>query len=108
MEKNLPLATALRSCIYITAAPPLTDADQKAEQTMWEAVSILCPHPSYVHGGSMGDVCSVCGLMPPDADVQPADSADLDLAAELVGESHPGLSLRLVARAAIIAEVEQA
>lgn len=104
MEKNLPLATALRTIIDSESRDP----SAMETEVLWTTVGLLCPHPSYIHGGSMGDVCSVCGLMPPDADVQPADSADLDLAAELVGESHPGLSLRLVARAAIIAEVEQA
>ncbi len=31
-----------------------------------EALETLCPHTQYVHGGSMGDVCAVCGLMPPE------------------------------------------
>jgi len=104
MEKNLPLATALRTIIDSESRDP----SAMETEVLWTTVGLLCPHPSYIHGGSMGDVCSVCGLMPPDADTQPADSADLDLAADLVLESHPGLSLRLAARAAIIAEVEQA
>ena len=36
---------------------------------LWEALSTLCPHLEYIHGGSMGLVCSVCGAMPPDADI---------------------------------------
>ena len=31
-----------------------------------EALETLCPHTRYVYGGSMGAVCEVCGLMPPE------------------------------------------
>ena len=104
MEKNLPVATALRTIIDSESRDP----SAMETEVLWTTVGLLCPHPSYVHGGSMGEVCSVCGLMPPDADVLPADSADLDLAADLVRESHPDLALRLAERAAIILEVEKA
>ena len=103
MEKNLPVATALRAIIDSESRDP----SAMETEVLWTTVGLLCPHPSYVHGGSMGEVCSVCGLMPPDADVLPANSADLDLAADLVRESHPDLALRIEARSLIVAEVEQ-
>ena len=101
MEKNLPLASGLRVAL-LSSDDRLTGRE---DTMVWEVIALLCTHPSYVHGGSMGEVCSVCGLMPPDADVLPANSADLDLAADLVRESHPSLALRIEARSLIVAEV---
>jgi hypothetical protein len=50
---------------------------------LWEALYTLCPHLEYIHGGSMGLVCSVCGAMPPDADVPDDTIAAIDQHAAL-------------------------